>query len=179
MALLRRLAVSFLCMVVAGSALAANITYQLTSLGTNSWRYDYALTNNGLSPIFEFAVFFDYASFSSLALGPTPAAWDAIIVQPDVSLLSDGFLDSLSMASGLAPGDTLSGLSVTFISTGATPGTQWFTVVDPNTFETLESGMTTAAMTTPVPEPSSLVLLAAGLAALISTLRSRSGVGGA
>lgn len=174
MAVLSRLVLSLVCLVGAHAASAAEIEYELVPLGADTWRYEYSLTNTSSASIFEFSIFFEDASFSSLAVGSTPANWDSIVVQPDVGLGSDGFVDSLSLSGGLAPGGTLSGLSVTFSSLGVTPGAQRFTVVDPNTFETIESGITIpAGVTTPIPEPSSLALLGVGLFALIPGIRRR------
>jgi hypothetical protein len=90
-------------------------------------------------------------------------------------LPDDGFYDALvlDLLAAIAPGDTLSGFSVEFDFLGSgTPGSQAFQFLT-SSLELLDSGFTQRAVVTSVPEPGSLGLLAAGLAALI-IVRKRS-----
>jgi hypothetical protein len=122
---------------------AAVITYEVTSLGGNDWRYDYTVENDGSASIEQFTVYFDFGLFSNLAVAASPMDWDSIVVDPDVNIPADGFFDSVALVSGLAPGASLSGFSVTFTFLGSgAPGSQPFDIVDPANFEVLSSGRT-------------------------------------
>lgn len=165
--------VSVLCLTACAALFgvgshAAVVTYAVTPLGGSQWEYSYLISNNGTSgSIDEFSIYFAHSLHSNLQLTSSPAGWDFLLVQPDVGLPSAGFVDGLASNLGLQPGDSLSGLTVsfTFLGTGI-PGWQPFDVIDPANFEVIESGRTTAESTGAVPEPSTLALLAlAGLAA--------------
>lgn len=69
---------------------------------------------------------------------------------------------SMALAGGIALDDALGGFSVTFDYLGAgTPGSQLFSIVDPNSFDELDSGARSS-----VPQPGTLQLMLAGLGAL-------------
>jgi hypothetical protein len=154
---------------------AAVITYSATNTAGSTWRYDYAVTNDTLAgSLEEFTIFFDRSFHTDLALSSSPADWDSIVVQPDLNLPDDGFFDSLALSGGLSAGDTLSGFSVTFDWLGVgQPGSQLWTVVDPLSFETIESGFT-VLLEPPVdvPEPGTVALLIIGLLGAVSGRRN-------
>lgn len=161
---------SLLAASLAAPARAGVITYDLTSLGGDQWRYDYAVTNDTLAaPLAWFTVFFplgDYDSLGSLA-ATAPSGWDAFVAQPDPLLPDDGFLDVSTTGPGIAPGETLGGFSIDFRWLGAgTPGSQPFDFIGLDPADPLQSGMTTPRAPTSVPEPGTLPLLALGLLAL-------------
>ena len=87
------------------------------------------------------------------------AAWDEIVLNPVVGLGVDGAYDALAEASPIGTSTTVSGFSVSFNWLGEeTPGSQFYEVIDSDTFVTIDSGWT-------VPEPTMLFLL--GLGALL------------
>jgi hypothetical protein len=156
----------------AAPALAAAVTYQATALGGDAWRYDYVVKNDG-SPasIDEFTIFFELGLYADLAVAASPAGWDAQVVQPDSNIPADGFFDALALGAGLLSGEEAL-FSVTFTYSGpGTPGTQSFDVVDPLTFNVIESGRTAAAAV--VPEPGTAWLLLAAVGALLICRRYR------
>jgi len=145
-------------------AMAAVITFDATNVGGNTWQYDYVVANDSLgAEIEEFSIFFAPGAYENLSVFGTPVDWDSLVVDPDTEIPDDGWLDSLALAGGIAPNSSLGGFSVRFdwLGQGA-PGSQEFAIIDPLSFETLESGRTTATGT-PVPEPGSLALLSLGL----------------
>lgn len=152
------------------SATAATIFYEAQSLGGDSWQYTYSVTNDSLGvPLEEFTIYFDRTVYSNLAVTAIPSGWNGIVIQPDLELPADGFFDALADGSGIAPGATVSEFSVSFdfIRPGE-PAEQSFDVVDPDTFEVLESGNTT---TVPAP-PAGVALITAALA-VVGRLRRR------
>lgn len=174
-AVIRFLAGACVLFAITQSALAINITYSLTSLGGNNYRYQYALFNNGSLgagvAVGGFDIAFDPASYSEPSLTiVTPAAlqadWSEQIIPsfPSVPAL----YDVLALSGGLADGATLSGFAVEFEWLGAgLPGAQSFEIFDPITFAVLETGSTVAADgpgPTPAPEPTTTALIAAALA---------------
>ena len=155
-----------------GSANATVIEYGATNVSGNLWQYDYTVTNDSLgASLDEFTIFFQLGLYENIAVGDTPADWDPLAIQPDPGLPDDGFYDALALVSGIAPGGTLGGFSLTFNWLGAgTPGSQLFNIVDATTIETLEQGFTSlrggSTPPTAVPEPVSPLLLGVGLALL-------------
>jgi PEP-CTERM motif len=160
---------------------ATVITYTANNVGGDTWRFDYALLNDTLNaPIEEFTIFFDRDLFSNLSFGAAPEGWDPLVVQPDLQLPDNGFFDALALGGGLAAGESLSGFSVTagWLGIGV-PGSQLWTIVDPLSFATLESGSTSLFVPseepppTSVPEPGSLALFAIGILGAASLRRRR------
>lgn len=165
------LALLALAMVFARTpaAQATMIFFEAANISGNTWEYSYTVENDSLGfDIEEFTVFFDVGVYENLVLADAPAGWDPLAIQPDTLLPADGFYDALALISGVAPGTSLAGFSVQFdfLGTG-TPGAQPFTIVDPFTFETVDSGSTQLADgIVAVPEPGSFWLLLAGLVCL-------------
>jgi hypothetical protein len=158
------------------TAHATLIDFTAQSVGGNTWRYDYSVTNDTLTdPLEEFTIFFDRNFYSNLQVAASPSGWDSLVVQPDLNIPDHGFFDSLSLMGGLLPGQTASGFSVLFDWTGTSePGGQSFSVVDPESFEPIDGGTTRRPNAPPpvsVPEPGTLILFALGLLALLGRPR--------
>jgi hypothetical protein len=157
-----------ICAIAAAPSRAAIIEYDVTNVIGSTWRYEYFVTNDTLpTPINELTIWFDLGLMADLSNASAPAGWDSLVIQPDPLLPDDGFYDVLALGAGIGLGETLGGFFVEFSWLGAgTPGSQLFDVVDANTFDILESGMTVLRERDPgpvdVPEPGSAGLLLAG-----------------
>lgn len=131
------------------------------TLGQDLWRYSYQPGGFAFGAGQGFTVFFDWTLFTSLE-SPPPVVnveWDAISVQPDPGLNSDGFYDALALTSNPSLADPF---RLEFIWLGpGTPGAQPFTIYDTN-FSTIAQGQTTPV----IPEPRMGVLLFLGLTAV-------------
>jgi hypothetical protein len=144
------------------------ISYISEELGANRFQYTYTVTNINLSePIEEFTIYFDCGLYDNLVIDTQPPLsvnWDEIIIQPEPVLSDDGIYDALS--TGICQGQSISGFSVSFDWFGTdNPGIQFYEIINPVSFETIDSGFT-------VPEPASVFLLTAGYLILIKNKRS-------
>jgi len=80
-------------------AIGAGINATYKPVSGNQWLVDFVVTGDGApAAINDFTIYFPDASFASLSLGASPGGWDSIVVQPDTTLHSPGFLDSLHSA---------------------------------------------------------------------------------
>lgn len=149
-----------------GSALATTIQYELSFLGSDIYRYDYTVINDGSLgvgvPIEGIDIYFDAALYDELSLVPDgPTGWDPMIIYstPDLPALYD--IIALSPEYGIQDGSYLSGFSVEFKWLGGPeiPGTQPFEIYSLDNLSVLDNGQTT----NPVPEPGTMALLALGL----------------
>jgi hypothetical protein len=136
------------------------ISYQVSDLGSGCWQYTYDVTNISLTaPIEEFTLWFDFGLYKNLAIQtPDPPAsnWSEIVIQPEPVLQDDGYYDALALDVGIGVGQTVSGFSVSFDWLGAgEPGSQFYEIIDPATFKTIDSGWT-------IPEPATILLLGLG-----------------
>lgn len=175
--MLLRFCVAVLAVFVPAIAQAAVISYETTDLGGGRWRYDYTVAND--TPAFaidEFTIFFAVGQYRNLALEAGPSGWDILVIQPDPALPDAGFYDGLALNLPLAFGAEQDGFAVSFDWLGqGTPGPQSWTVLDPETFVTLQAGVTVPAIVDPLPisEPGALAALASGIAALGFARRRR------
>lgn len=157
----------FLLLPLSIHASATVITTELIHTGGSSWQAEYSLLNDSLAtPVNEFTVFFDLGLYENLSVVATPVDWDPFVAQPDANIPDDGFYDAYSLGTGIASGDSLGGFTVSFDWLGLDdPGTQYFEILDPNTFDVLDSGQTLPSVL--VDEPSSTLLLTLGVVTLL------------
>jgi len=157
------LAGAFLGIFFTVAAFALPITkiqYQVTDIGSGRWQYSYNVTNISLTPaIKEFTIWFDYGLYGNLSIEtPNPPAsdWDEVVIQPEPVLADDGYYDALVLGVGIGIGEMVSGFAVSFDWLGVgDPGSQLYEIIDPATFDTLDSGYT-------IPEPATIILLSFG-----------------
>jgi hypothetical protein len=158
-----------------GSAHASAIQYDLTNLGGNSWQYDYYFSGP-INAQQGFRVYFDFDASNLQVLPPATPGWDPLVTNPDPVLTSLGTYDALALVNSPA----FSGpFRVSFLWSGAgAPGSQNFDVytLDASGFpDPFETGVTTPRTVTPppVPEPSTFLLVATGIAAVRKLRRKR------
>ena len=151
-------------------ASATSIFYDVSNISGSTWEYTYTVSNDTLGlNIDEFTVYFDFGLYQNLAPVSAPATWDPLVVEPDNFLGNDGFYDALALSGGVTPGNSIGSYSVRFdyLGTG-TPGSQRFEVVDPTTFDVLDSGLTSL-----IPVPAAVWLFASGLIGLTVIARRK------
>ena len=168
----RALGRAFICAALFASApvcLATGITYSLTALGDNAWRYDYRLSNTDFfSGLNEFTIFFDRNAFSTLRDLNAPVGWDPIVGQPDLSLPDDGFYDALTTTS-VPITSTISGFGISFLYLlNGTPGPQPFNLIRSSDFTIIFSGITEPRLVSSVPEPGTYLLFMLGILWMIA-----------
>jgi len=163
----------------ASAAALLDATY--TDIGGGFFNYSLTLTNlDPTSNIFDLAVFFAGAGGTTTG---TAAGWDPL---PGIGFsIPTNFIDwlSLSAASDLAAGTPLGGFS--FISMNGPDAialefaTTSFDAAGNPVDTTAQEAVTslTAASPTPVPEPSTVLLLASGLVGAWKMHRTRRGAG--
>lgn len=141
-----------------------HIIYSTENLGAGRWRCDYTVVNISLTPpIEEFTIWFGYDAYDNLVIetpNPPASEWDEIVWQPEPVLLDDGAYDAKALGAGIGSGQNVTGFAVSFDWLGAgRPGSQLYEIIDPDTFETIDSRYT-------IPEPATLLLLGLGTIAL-------------
>jgi hypothetical protein len=142
------------------TARATVIEFEVTNVAGDVWQYDYFVDGTFVGLQEGFAVYFDETLYADLvAIGPSPADWDVLVLDPIVALQSDGIYDALA----LVDNPTFSGpFSVAFTWLGAgIPGSQPFEkyALDGSLQPVpIESGDTVPL----VPEPATFLLLATG-----------------
>lgn len=152
------------CLAFHASGSAQTISYDSSHLGGTRWQYSFVLeTGNLTSNVDEFTLYFERLEYRDLTLVDAPMGWDMLVVQSDAALPADGFVDGISpvvLSSMAAVGPFV----VSFDYVGSnTPGSQRFELYDTSTFTLVGSGFTVPS---PIPEPHSLLLFAAGLVAV-------------
>lgn len=140
------------------SSPAALITFAASNLaditpGQDLWEYTYRVSLANFGAGEGFTVNFN-RSLYTLLQSPPPvvnADWDALTIQPDLALHSDGFYDALALRN--AP-SLANPFIVRFVWLGSgVPGAQPFTVHDQN-FSVISQGQTA-----PIPEPSTRLFM--------------------
>ena len=167
------LAAALLCLA-SGVAQAITVNGDFVNTANDHWTAQFSITNDGSLPeVSNFTVYFDWLFASNLQLLASPGTWDTIVIQPDTALASSGFMDALVLdpADALLPGQSANGFGVSFDwdSANRAPRSFEFTVNDAN-FKVLTSGGTVVS-TTAVPEPSTYLLFALGIAGIGAFVR--------
>jgi len=145
-----------------GFGALTEVIYKPSELGEGRWQYEYSVENKDLFvPIQEFTIWFDFAKYDNLAVEtaePLASQWDEVVWQPEPVLADDGAYDAMALTVRIQLGKKVDGFAVSFDWLGeGGPGSQFYEIIDPATFETIDEGWT-------VPEPTTLILL--GLAAI-------------
>lgn len=147
------------------SASMVDVSYTLKSLGNQRWQYTYTITNSSLLPPIKFlTIYFPYGAIELASQTPAPLllGFDENFVDSNWSpngkaLPFEGYYDICTDFSQIGPYMKASGFSVRFKWQGdGDPGSQFFEVFDPQTFEVLTNGWT-------VPEPSMMMMLGCGV----------------
>ena len=163
-----------------GRADAALIEFTAVDLadvvpGEDLWMYEYLVSGFTFGVNQGFSVYFDPNLYANLQ-NPPPvisAEWDAITIQPDLLLSSDGIYDVLALVAGASLAQPF---SLTFAWMGgpaSAPGSQAFTINEFDPFGNitiLQSGLTRPVA---VPEPATLTLVASALLLAVCRRRSR------
>ncbi len=168
---MRKLLFCILVCVLSLSCFAGSMTwisYEAQEFGGGQWEYTYEVANTGLlvnsqpAAIKEFTIWFDadlYANLVVTTAAPLSNAWDEIPLQPEPVFHDDGGYDALAKLTnpGIAAGQSVMGFSVSFDWLGqGTPGSQRYEIINPLTFETIDSGVTI------IPEPASAAIMILG-----------------
>ena len=173
---------TLIALMLAGVSLpasAAQVSYALSSLGGTQYRYTYTVTNDGTTggAIKLFDVFFDPALYdeSSLTIvtaNPPASDWDQLILASGIAV--PAAYDALALSGGIPINGSQAGFAVEFAWLGVgTPGAQDFAIVNPITFDTLETGTTTTSVV-PLPAALPLLLTALGGVGVFGRKRSHS-----
>lgn len=155
------------------SAGATVVVYEVDNVGGSTFEYRYVVENDGTEDVEEISIYFDVGLFENLRMASAPVGWDPLVLQPDPLLMDDGIYDALALVPGIPPGGVLGGFSVwaDFLGTGV-PGSQRFEILDPVSFDVLDSGFTRLAAVD-VPEPASLWTASFGLLAMMFAVGRR------
>ncbi len=154
---------SLLTALSAGNLAAANVSFQITNLGSSNYRYDYTVSGIQFQVNQELDIRFNPALYSSLSNGVAPAGFDLLLLQPNNP--PGAFGDYSAMA--LVNNPSLSGtfrVDVHFIGNGA-PGGQPFFINQLDANGNIVAQLTTGNTTAPggnVPEPAGWTLAGAG-----------------
>ena len=150
------------------SALAYQITYDAMDLpdiniGQDLWQYTYQVGNYTFDANHGFTIYFDYNLPFSNIQSPPPVVnsdWDVITWQPDATLPDDGAYDALALTNNASLTDPFT-VEFDWAGIGA-PSSQFYEIHDAF-FQTVGIGDTVDMnQATPVPLPSTLLLLGSG-----------------
>jgi len=152
-----------LCLGAAGFGVPkTQIWYSAEELDGGRWQYNYEVANISLTvPIKEFTIWFEYGLYEKLSVETPPVlppgGWDEMVIQPEPVLEDDGAYDAKALGLGVEIGHTAGPFTVSFnwLGDSITPGSQFYEIIDPVTFEIIDSGWT-------VPEPGTILLFGLG-----------------
>jgi len=172
----RVLATTALAACALNTASAAHIDADLTRVGGNTWDASFTVSADPGQTVEAFSIYFDWTQVSNILVWATPGDWDSLAIQADGALASDGYYDALALAAGISDPKALGGFIARFDwADAAGPSMLRFTINDPVTFDSLETGVVdlgTNGGGGAIPEPGTLGLMLTALAA-VATSRSR------
>lgn len=151
----------------AGAA-ALTVTYTMFDLTDSApeidrWQVTYHVTGS-LNAFEGFNVLFSPTDFVGLTVESVPSGWFTYTIGPDLIFAADGIFSASTDGTGALPADFV----VSFDWTGSgTPGSQSYEIFD-DSFNVVAASATLPAAIdpgNPLPEPGSLFLIGAGLAA--------------
>lgn len=171
-----------LCFAVIGAGLqAGTIQFQTTNLGGNTYQYTYFPSGFALQANQELDIRFSPILYTNLNSGVAGAGFDLALLQPNNPSGTFGDYSALALVNN----PLLTGpFSVNFNYLGSgQPGSQPYRINQYNQsgafVATIDSGVTTPVGGAPsVPEPGTLPLAGAALAAILWTVRRRAGQSG-
>jgi len=150
----------------AGSTSAGTIQFQVTPLGGDLYQYNYVVSGITFQANEELDIRFDPSLYGTLSNGLAPSGFDLALLQPNNP---PGVFGDYSALAEIANPSTAGPFSVEVVFFGpGQPGTQPFFVkqYDQNGFfvSTIGAGFATQMPdTSPMPEPSSLILVSTTL----------------
>ncbi len=165
----------FFVLINIGPGNATTIQYIATNLQDSDpnqdlWQYSYLVSDRTFSENTGFTIYYEYGLYDSITPVSAPAKWNIDSWDPDPAFQDNGAYDALALVDD-PPLDSPFVVNFVWLGNGE-PGPQPFEIYydDGNTFKILESGTTTSS---PVPLPSTLLLLISGLAAGLCNRRSK------
>ena len=165
--------------VVANLSAAAIVQFQVTDLGGNLHRYNYAVSGFAFQQNQELAILFAPALYGTLSNGVAGSGFGLLLLQPNNPPGASGDYSALALVNN----PSLAGpFRVDFIFKGSgTPGAQPYFInqydANGNLISVVSSGTTTPLGSPGVPEPGTFLLGSAALlmgAAVRTIRRSRS-----
>src|SRR5690606_6706568 len=70
------------CLLRASPSHATVITFELDSMGGDTWQYTYTVANDSLATdLAWFSVYFPLGLFANLVVGAAPPGWDPLVLQ--------------------------------------------------------------------------------------------------
>ena len=173
----------FLALLVCGvlvlpqTSNAISLVYEATNLmdttvGEDLWEYKYTLSDLAVIQYTGFTIFFDPVLYGDIEDFPPASApnadWDVLTFDPDPFLPDDGVYDALALIDAAS---LLDPFIVEFVWLGAgTPGAQPFELYEYNPLTDSATSLS-SAVTSPIPEPSTWVLLTSGIFGLVGVNR--------
>jgi hypothetical protein len=157
---IRTTCAALLLLGATASLKATTITYDLTSLGGNQWKYEYTVANDFLSdPLSDFVIFFpDVTSPDALSYTLnniiSPPGWTPMVTQPSAI----GLGGMAEWFGSIPVGGSLGGFGFEFAYSGSSPlGSQYFEVYDAN-FDLADRGLTVPGGPHGAPEQSATII---------------------
>ncbi len=142
---------TFVAIFFASASQAVDLSYSLSSSGGSTYVADFTVINNSSgAPIEELIIYFAPGEYQNISVTKSPADWDPLAIEPDAG--GAALANWLVFGSGIGAGAMRGEFSVQFdylLADGSMPGSWSFEIIDPYTFDILESGMAVQAISVP------------------------------